>query len=41
MTKTVADLIEAHNPQDFTPFPTIAEVNKVTKPRLTIVGKGP
>ncbi|KAF5654050.1 carbonic anhydrase [Fusarium sp. NRRL 25303] len=37
MNKTVADLIEAHNPQGFTPFPTIAEVNKVTKPRLTIV----
>ncbi|SCO47884.1 uncharacterized protein FFMR_08875 [Fusarium fujikuroi] len=37
MNKTVADLIEAYDPQGFTPFPTIAEVNKVTKLRLTIV----
>ncbi|KAF5650758.1 carbonate dehydratase [Fusarium tjaetaba] len=37
MSKTVADLIAAHDPQGFAPFPTIADVNKVTKPRLTIV----
>ncbi|KAF5256112.1 hypothetical protein FOXYS1_13436 [Fusarium oxysporum] len=37
MSKTVADLIAAHDPRGFAPFPTIADVNKVTKPRLTIV----
>ncbi|KAF5980599.1 carbonate dehydratase [Fusarium coicis] len=37
MSKSVADLIAAHDPQGFAPFPTIADVNKVTKPRLTIV----
>ncbi|KAF5585742.1 carbonate dehydratase [Fusarium pseudoanthophilum] len=37
MSKTVADLIAAHDPQGFAPFPTIADVNRVTKPRLTIV----
>ncbi|KAF5690612.1 carbonic anhydrase [Fusarium denticulatum] len=37
MSNTVADLIPAHDPQGFIPFPTIADVNKVTKPRLTIV----
>ncbi|KAL4723084.1 hypothetical protein ACLX1H_010325 [Fusarium chlamydosporum] len=37
MAKTVADLIATHEPQGFAPFPTIADVNKATKPRLTIV----
>lgn len=37
MAETVADLIAAHEPQAFVPFPTIADVNKESKPRLTIV----
>ncbi|KAG7428814.1 Uncharacterized protein Forpi1262_v009396 [Fusarium oxysporum f. sp. raphani] len=37
MAGTVADLIAAHEPKEFEPFPTIADMNKVSKPRLTIV----
>ncbi|KAH6977613.1 hypothetical protein BGZ61DRAFT_573695 [Ilyonectria robusta] len=37
MAETVADLIAAHEPQEFEPFPTIADMNKASKPRLTIV----
>ncbi|KAH7116570.1 hypothetical protein B0J13DRAFT_590398 [Dactylonectria estremocensis] len=37
MAETVADLIAAHEPQEFKPFPTIASLNKVSKPRLTVV----
>ncbi|KAH7120679.1 hypothetical protein EDB81DRAFT_666654 [Dactylonectria macrodidyma] len=36
MAETVADLIAAHEPQEFEPFPTIAAMNKASKPRLTI-----
>ncbi|KAH8890681.1 hypothetical protein GQ53DRAFT_650166 [Thozetella sp. PMI_491] len=38
MSKTVADLVAAYEPKDFTPFPLLSEVNTpTTKPRLTIV----
>ncbi|KAH6986648.1 hypothetical protein EDB80DRAFT_756415 [Ilyonectria destructans] len=40
MAETVADLIAAHisnRPQEFEPFPTIAAINKSSKPHLTIV----